>query len=514
MNDKLLIESIESDLTLNIFENSLELDPMELFPESVNFTDEILTEAATATKGNIFTKIGNILKRCWKWICKQATAIINGIKRFFGKGDHPKQSMDQIAARVLGISILTTAAVGGAAAAVVANQQKVGPLSDPIMNNIASDVMKGDYQSAQSHRLRLEYDDGETIKFHVLANTLYSMFSPEGPVHKERFTEGLAITFHILKRPDALDPLIQILQGIKDTHNFNGDIGAVKNHVLKILKATLKPGTYVTTLEDWVTFNNKASKFSTLLAETWDNANFTITQNGEGLSDEWINVFNKFALIGIGVQGGLNIISDHMRQSYILDVAFHDRVTTVDKLDEFVYACIQCDIPGKYIIQNVKLVTDISLNSKRDNPKEKNVEMGKMSGHGRYPLFPQDQSKCIKIGYNLYGIRSNLIERNIWDDVSKWPEIANELCAIREGSKNNTVLVMDRAVPKEIPAGEAAAAGNKINGLLQKHNVPYRIVDINYKGFGEVNGKRVCLDYGQLRRLPGSGRSEPVLTTI
>ncbi len=64
-----------------------EFDPANLFRiESEAFENEILMEASNATKGNVFTKLMNIIKKAVKFIGKIIMKIVNGIKKIFGVG--------------------------------------------------------------------------------------------------------------------------------------------------------------------------------------------------------------------------------------------------------------------------------------------------------------------------------------------------------------------------------------------------------------------------------------------
>lgn len=499
MEDQLTLECIDESLHLNVFGYNSDIDPMMLFPESVDNESTIFNEAFNTSKGNLLQKIWAILKKCWRWIGDKFNLFVNGIKKIFGSENPPKKSIDQIASNVLGVSLAVSGSAAAGALAVHNTQQKLGDLTDNAISDIASDVLKGDMKSAQSKHLRVEYDDGRTITFNILSNAIRSSLSVKGSTHGERWMEYLAVFFHCMKDPGCLDPLIETMQEVKDTHNINGDIRNIQKQITTLLAVTLKGTRFTVSMSEWTNFQIRCNKLSKLM-ETWDDFNVKVTQNGNDITKEWIGVLNEFAAASNAIQIGLNVISDSMRQSYVLDSEYHSKCKDIETLDNFVLACIESNIPSKYTVSNTKLFTDVSLNSLPNDATIKDDEFDKLSGHGRFVMFPSDNTEVIKIGYNRYGLRSNKIEKNVFDVISQWPDVASELCSIRQISKNGIVMILDRAKPSPVPQAKAKAVQFKINNSLREHGSGFKIVDINYKGFGYVNDKLVVLDYGQIRR--------------
>ena len=195
--------------------------PYELF-ENVSvktFEDDILTESLGTKKKNIFEKIFEILKRCWKWITDSLGKFINSLKKFLGFGKTKRRDIDSVALSVLktvGMAAVIPASSYAATKGYINyNKQEVHPLSDDSLDNIANDAKAG---KVGKYKIAIEYDNGNSIRFNILSNGLDAMISNKS-YHGERLKESIAIIFKCLKSPEVLDGIIMILQEIKHTLN-------------------------------------------------------------------------------------------------------------------------------------------------------------------------------------------------------------------------------------------------------------------------------------------------------
>ena len=138
----------------------------------------------------------------------------------------------------------------------------------------------------------------------------------------------------------------------------------------------------------------------------------------------------------INDQMGVNILTSHI----ILDAdtispKYQHKIKTIEKLSQFVDACIKSGIPPKIFMYNTWLACAKNL-SVGDKYKP-------VSGMSRFVLFPADKSSVIKIGYNGFGIMSNRNEANI-TELIKGTDIAKYFALIKSHNASYSVVEQER----------------------------------------------------------------------
>ena len=448
-------------------------DITELISESVDIDPIIMEATDGATKKNIFSRLISLLKRLYRIIKAKMSELTSAFVSIFKTKDVDDKTLDQIAEYVLGeIEDLPT-----------------------------------------SKHLRFRYENDKRITINYIANTVKKFIKePDVPGHdpKDRpYQYAILLVFHLIKKPYLLDPVIEMLDDISTNKgNISFPVSRMKEALDSIWAGTSLGLSCNISLEEWTALNNKIvvlnKKMETVDDETFDRIN--INDNGNGLTKDWAKIFNELTSLTAFLQKGINSIGDGMRQIYTLDDKFHNRINASnfqDALPKFVKMCVEYNIPSKYIHYAVRQICDISINSDLKNPNIKADDEAYLKGNGRFVIFPSDQSlagKIIKVAYNGLGVRGNRSEFIVWNKVKDIPEIADELYHIYDiGDEENYVIVTDRANPID-KYDKCTEWNNRMKQLCIDNNVGF-IIRCNDGGFGELNGKVICIDYGNVHRI-------------
>ena len=457
---------------INIFEYN---DITELITESTFDVDAFLIqESSEVKKKNIISKLWGIIKKILNVIKVKFKELTHAVTSIFKTKKVNDKTLDQIAQYVLDIS---------------------------------------DKEPGGKH-LRFRYDNDKRITINYITNTIKKFIKePEIAGHdkKDRPEQNaIMLIFHIIKRPDLLDPVIEMLESIK---NNNGEITfdhkRMKNAINNIWAGLTLGFRCTITLEEWTTLNNKIIKLNKAM-EVVDNDTFTaITihdKDSSKVDSSFANMLNELVKITSLLQKGINCIGDGMRQIYDLDELYHNKINASnfkDKLPLFMKMCVESNIPSKYIYNAVHQICDKSINSSVKDPNVKLEKPTPLKGNGRFVMFPSDSSldgKIIKIAYNGLGSRGNRNEFEVWNRVKDIPEIAKELYHVYDiGDKDYYTILTDRAVP--IDNYDKCEEWNKnMKKMCIDNNVGF-IIRCNAGGFGKINDNVVCIDYGNVHRI-------------
>lgn len=459
------------DLELKIHPYDV-VDITSLISESVVLDDNWLREAANDNKKNLFQKVWGILKKIFRIIKVKCSEIMHAFLSIFRTKKVDDKTLDQIAAHVLG----ETEDIPG------------------------------------SKHLQFRYENNRRIKINYVADTVKKLVKePEiiGHAKDDRPEQNaIMLIFHVVKRPYILDPIIEMVESIKDN---NGKITFEKEKMKDAIDsvwAGLIFGRGITiSLEEWTVLNDKIIRLNKAMEVVDDDSLGTVTINDESnsLSADWAKSLNGLVTITALLQKGINCIGDGMRQIYQLDEKYHDRINSknfTQLLPKFVKACVEYNIPSKYIHFAIRQICDKSINADLHNPEEK-AKISGLKGNGRFVMFPNDpslQDKVIKIGYNGLGVRGNRNEFVVFDKVKNIPDIASNIYNIYDaGDPDQYIILADRVEP--IDHYEHTEEWNKrMKQLCIDNNVGF-IIRCNDGGFGKVNGQVVCCDYGNVHRI-------------
>lgn len=447
-------------------------DITQFISENVD-VDAYLTEATDGIKKkNLFQKLWGMIKRFFAIIKAKMSEVGASFMSIFRTRKVDDKTLDQIAEFVLGIT----------------------------------DTAPG------NKHVQFRYDDDKRITINYLSNTIKKFIKePTVPGHdKNDRPEQYAIllAFHLVKKPFLLDPVIEMINSIKQN---NGTITFDKDRMQKAIDS-IWAGTAIgfrctISMEEWTGLNDKVILLNKAMEVIDDDSLGTMTVGGAGatLSSDWARIMNDLVRITSFLQKGINCIGDGMRQIYTLDEKYHNGINSTNyqtALPQFVKMCVESNIPGKYIYYAIGQICDLSVNASPKDPSVK-YDLPALKGNGRFVIFPGDEKlrdKVLKIGYNGLGVRGNRNEFVVWDKVKGIPEIAQELYNIYDmGDKDNYVIMADRCSPLD-KYEKCEDWNKKMHDMCLKNNVGF-IIRCNDGGFGEVNGKVVCIDYGGVHRI-------------
>ena len=467
----ILLESMNIDPIGDMFN-----DPQFCITESTNEVDEYIREAAEgATKKNIFQRLKDLIMKCFRAIADKCRQIGTFWKNLFSKKEVCDKTLDQIAKSCF-----------------------------------------GETDEEPSKHLNFEYLDGTKIKFNYLANAakrhVKATKVPGHDLNDRKIQEGILMIFKIINKPNIVDSLINQIEGIQSNSNtYNFSPREIKKACKQFWVATSVSSLSCTiSLEQFTQLTEKVTRLHKALQILDDHTMGTTTVHTEKNTPEsnrdLIEALNSVSDIAIILQLGLNYIGDGMRQVYVLDKSYNNKINAKNfktKLPQFVKTCIESNLPTKYIHQAILDVCDASINCIPGKPTEKKTS-ATLKGNGRFVLIPGDKSlsdKVIKIAYNNFGVRGNRNEFSIWNKVKDIPEIANELYHIYDiGDKDNLCILCDRVSPFD-----NYKETDKWNEQMRKYCMDNKIgfiIRCNSGGFGKNDkGKVICADYGTVKRI-------------
>lgn len=461
-------------------DNVLTIDPTVLITESVWDESLITEDTEGVTKKNLFQRLWSLLKKFWAMIAAKAKEMVNWFTAIF----------------------------------------RTKKVNDKTLDEIAESVFSDLAEAPGSKHLRFRYDNDQQIRMNIVGNMIKNQVKQPKIVghdkHDRPYQQAFMLVFHIIKQPHLIDPLIDFLTAIKGNPKPEGWSAKRVEDACNAIWAGTAFGTVVTvSMEEWTILNERIQKFQQAL-QVVDNDTFSTEKQYD---ESYAKVMNQLVSIGSYLQKGINGVADGMRQVYELDEKYHDKINAKnfrEKLPLFVKRCVEGNIPSKYINHAVRQICDVSINADPKNPSQKADVNKPMKGNGRFVIIPGDESlktKVIKVAYNGLGVRGNRNEFVVWDKVKNIPEIANELYQIEDiNDPDNYVILCDRA--EEIDQWDGAVEwNNKMREMCQRNNVGF-IIRCNAGGFGKRlgDGKVICIDYGNVHRIPQTDSPEAPAT--
>lgn len=457
------------------------------FSESVwNFNDyyEIITESsfdvdtfliqetADVTKKNLIQKLWGMVKKIIRVIEVKIKEITHAFVSIFKTKKVSDKTLDQIAEYVIGIS---------------------------------------DKEPGSKH-LRFRYDNDQRIMINYVANTIKKITNEPAIVghdkHDRPEQNAIMLIFHIIKRPDLLDPVIEMLESIK---NNNGEVlfdhDRMKNAINAIWAGLTMGFGCTVSLEEWTVLNERIIRLNKAMEIIDEDTFMAINIHDKDSNSTTIaNMLNELVRITSLLQKGINCIGDGMRQVYELDEMYHNKINISnykEKLPLFIKMCVESNIPSKYIYNATHQICNVCINCNPEYPTTKYDTPKPLKGNGRYVMFPSHpdlDGKIIKVAYNGLGYRGNKNEFEVWNRVKDIPEIAKELYHVYDMGTNDYYLILtDKAKP--IDNYEKTIEWNEyMKKLCMDNNVGF-IIRCNSGGFGKIGDKVVCIDYGTVLRL-------------
>lgn len=453
-------------------------DPHDFISESFDVMDYYMEADLIKgmTRGNFFERAWFLVKEIFSWIAAKAREIVGFVKSLFRSKDINDRTLDQIAEQVL-----------------------------------------NDVDTAPVKHLRFTYEDNQQIRMNLISNLAKTANGPfkdrpeiVGHDPKDRPEQKyMQLLFHIIKKPQMLDPLIQFLKDIRiDKNDSRWTTDEIQKAIDSFWAANNMTPTFTFTLEEWSTLNERLQDFHKALQLVDDDTFMKDKQ----FASKYADAMNQLVKIGSYLQKAINAAGDGMRQIYELDPGYHDKITAANyqaKLPAFVRLCVEANIPSKYIIHAVRQICSVELNSsKKDNEKEKGV-----SGNGRFVMIPTSKDNgldghVLKIAYNGLGVRGNRNEIEIFKIVqAKSARIAAELYSVTSiGDTSNYVILGESCIPKVLDTKKCEEWNKNMEKMCKEDNIGF-IIRCNEGGFGKQlrngveTGKIICIDYGTVHRL-------------
>jgi hypothetical protein len=367
-------------------------------------------------------------------------------------------------------------------------------------------------QEPGTKHLQFRYDNDQRITINYVANTIKKLIKEPEIVghdkHDRPEQNAIMLIFHIIKKPDLLDPIIEMLESIKSN---NGEItfehSRMKNAIDSIWAGLTMGISCTITLEQWTILNERIIRLNKVMEVVDEDTFMAITIHDKDSNDNGIaKMLNELVRITALLQKGINTIGDGMRQIYQLDEKYHNKINISnyqEKLPLFIKMCVESNIPSKYIYHANHQICDISINSNVKDPTIKDDGPKPLKGNGRYVMFPSDPSlngKILKVAYNGLGSRGNKNEFEVWNRVKDIPEIAQELYHVYDiGDTDYYVILTDRAVP--IDNYEKTIEWNEYMKQICINNDIGFIIRCNAGGFGKIGDRVVCIDYGNVKSI-------------
>ena len=392
---------------------------------------------------------------------------------------------------------------------------KTKKVNDKTLDQIAEYVLGISDTEPGTKHLKFRYEDDKRITINYVANTVKKLVKEPSIVGHDKDDRpeqnAIMLIFHIIKRPDLLDPVIEMLESIKSN---NGEITFEHDRMRRAIDAiwaglTMGFGCTIT-LEQWTILNERIIRLNKAMEVVDEDTFMAITIHDKDSSTTTMSKYlNELVRITSLLQKGINCVGDGMRQIYELDEKYHNKINVTnfkEKLPLFVKMCVESNIPSKYIYYANHQICDVSINSNPKSETPEKLDVPKpLKGNGRYVMIPSDPSldgKIIKVAYNGLGSRGNMNEFKVWNIVKDIPEIANELYHIYDiGDTSNYVILTDRAdVSKTMSESDAVKWNEKMKEMCIRNNIGF-IIRCNAGGFGKIDGRWVCVDYGNVHRI-------------
>ena len=484
----------EEKFKIDEFVEDLCFDP-ERFYECVHDYSVILEEASqNTTKGNIFQKLWELIKKIMQMIRNGLVKFIRWIKKLIGIGSISAEQ----AAESVGIQ----------------PSKSVHPESKKKARQAKRPQRKADPNSSTPPPARGGKGQGpaenfQEFDFDVIAKPIFTAFQADGSIKVsfnsayrdagkrvavkghdqfEQFMEGpTKMVLFMMHDSDHLEEIISYFDDLVQSNFKNHNIQKLKKmiHDHQVLQGQQLNQDFYVTLSQMETMQGMVNKLA-IHVEKFD-AYFSSISNQKDV----IEAMNGIASTVGSFQMGLNSLSIGLAGAYKIDSSYYGVVNTPDKLAEFVLKCIEGKIPPKYVAYNATIISSPELKG-----DEENVEDNPVMGQSRAVLFPRNKGIVYKIAISRWGIQANQNEYNVCKQ-GKGTELLNHLVQTTSTHKF-AINVAERVKPLKFH-GLAVSDSIQIQNALRKIGVNFKIIDTHEGNFGrDSSGRAKLLDYGWL----------------
>ena len=491
----ILLESMNIDPIGDMFN-----DPDFFFMEESNIENEYVESLMELTEGvnvgNFFEKAWNFIKKIFGFLIKQAQRFARWIALLFKK---KTKTIDDILID-LGVNVVKNKKTGKVKLLIderseMAGMEDIEAITKPFFVQFAAD----------SQRVFISYKEAKAAYrsaiFDIAKNTIFGKndvdentngkikgFGAPLPVNA-RFDLVFKI---IIERPyqDHITKFVKtILQNNTEMADatykeFKSFIDDVNNANIKIKDRKIS-----FSLQQLMDFQKWLNETFNLISEVGqpDNSKYPNDQN-------IVNLINEFLEFCNNLQMGMNIISNAIKQIYLIDIDWLESIDDITVLGKFVDSMIQSGVPPKFIMFNSILAASKKLKGDADHNKP-------VCGQTRAILFPYDKKIVYKIAVSQMGILSNKAEYDLYKKLSA-AGIGDLFAATYDHSESFSVISGERVdTSRKCTIADANAMKKKVVEVTDKIGLPIGIDhDIHFKNIGYRGNQMVVLDYGNNTR--------------
>jgi len=531
--------------------NDVFIDPYDFFKESEE--DNILIanyikEASTdVSKKNIFQKIWNLIKRLFSFIVKTISRIFKFIISFFKSGKKKtanqcaeeanikpmEMSKSNIQKKILSDPNITVTYHSDK------NKLSSNKVNVQIPSNPNSTIQIDPTINMAFQQIKVKYDHDQW-QFVVDTNPLVANSQIPIRGHKGYYGTYLILAYTLMKyvkdngkeNPISLiEKFCNMVNEINDIFKNNSisdknDASYKKLYKLmdEIVEIDQKASTKLEAdikfykdkaYNDKLTLVFKMNELSNVIEQLRKVsdlvANLDIEvflQNIEFINNKFsINIFrNKYTTNDIlkffnnlanylnCVSMGMNSITDNLSQVYTISCDYYETCSDKEKLSQFVELMVKGNIPPKYVMYNIYLISDKSL-------KGYQTKNAPIWGQSRVCFIPDNSDVVHKIAYNSLGYRANKDEQRIFN-IFKKAKKDYILAPIEYVSKNEYIIDLKKVNDVgTVTENELKNITDEFNKIIEEINNDPKfmrkllIEDIHKGNVGKINNRWVIIDY-------------------
>ena len=460
---------------------------MILLEHNVDITDDMIFMESSSGK-SLLSKIWEKIKKVFRMIKYALMRMVNAIKRLLGKnaksveqiaeecGITPKKNVQQ------NISDLKRALSGNKEQACYSGKnvtyRSYNDLREIFKNFIVKFDSKGHFCLHKDEHDPYSFDIVETnpsskeevVKMKRIAN------------NGERTSGIMMLTNKKLRESyfEYMDAVIEWISGTKTEEEMKKLANQYLTNIMNNKRSSFMdvPIKYADLIEFQKRFNDLFERFEKVRLDDSTGFNHEIKENNEKIEMLLISM--------IQMSMSINVISNDIMQSWVLDSRYTGACDTFEKMSDFAQKCTKSGIPPKYVVNAlIKIAGKKILGS---NPPA--------LGQTRVVFFPSDSAYVYKFAYTAMGHTSNINEMRLFKYFEQIG-LQDNLASISDDSGSDQYgLKMERLKPLENGAdiSKFNALVDTING---DPNTKYNVIDIHTGNIAiSKKNKYALIDYG------------------
>lgn len=214
-----------------------------------------------------------------------------------------------------------------------------------------------------------------------------------------------------------------------------------------------------------------------------DNSKYENDKNVISLTNYFLDFLNI-------LQYSMNMVSNAIKQVYIIDADYVESIDDVNVLGEFVDIMLRNGVPAKFVMFNATIAASKKIKGNADYNKP-------VCGQSRVVYFPDDKKIVYKVAASQIGVLANKAEYDLYRKMQE-VGISKMFAATYGGSKSFSVVQGERVdTSKGCTIANVNAMKKKVTDVCSKHRIPIAIDhDIHAGNIGWRGNQMVVLDYG------------------